>query len=187
MKVYTKTGDKGSTALLGGTRVPKNHLKLDAYGTVDELNSWVGMIRSGLQPFVAQPWAQEIGSQLESVQKDLFLLGSHIACATEEHRQKFKLPSFNEEKAKVLENYIDQMDAQLEPLKNFILPSGHNAASSAHMARTVCRRAERLIFSIADHHAHWMTYINRLSDYFFVLARYINMKTETKETLWTME
>ncbi len=190
MKVYTKTGDKGSTSLLGGSRVPKNHIKLEAYGTVDELNSWLGKVRSELQQSVAPPppsstsWPHEINDLLKRIQSELFLLGSHIACATDEHRQKFQLADFSSALVQNLEQQIDFMDQSLPALKNFILPSGHPAAASAHIARTVCRRAERLIYSIEDHKPIWIAYINRLSDYCFVLARYINFQAQVAETLW---
>lgn len=220
MKVYTKTGDKGSTALLGGERVPKNHIKLQAYGTIDELNSCLGKVRSELQHFVApkslsdsapknaalssssvtstadasdsvsddkeSTWAEGLIPQLERIQKELFLLGSHIACVSEAHRQKFKLADFTSSFTQALEASIDQMDQELPALKNFILPGGHMAASSAHIARTVCRRAERWIYSIEDHSPEWLAYVNRLSDYCFVLARYINFKSQIDETIWSI-
>lgn len=187
MKIYTKTGDKGTTSLLGGGRVEKNHPKLEAYGTVDELNSWIGVIRSSLREYVDKIEVQKLSSDLEIIQKDLFLLASHIACVSDEHRQKFKLADFDDNKTAFLESKIDEMDQELEPLKNFILPYGAPPSAQAHIARTVCRRAERLIYSTEDFHPEWIRYINRLSDYFFTLARYINKITKIPESLWTNE
>lgn len=202
MKVYTKTGDKGTTALLGGTRVPKNHLKIEAYGTIDELNSWLGKVRSELQHFVAgstassdtmasasgsshsASWQASVLQNLKRIQAELFLLGSHIACVSDEHRKKFQLADFSTDLITALEQDIDLMDQTLPTLKNFILPGGHVAAASTHVARTVCRRAERLIFGLEEHDPVWLAYINRLSDYCFVLARYINFQSQMTETLW---
>lgn len=185
MKIYTKTGDKGTTSLLGGQRVEKNHPKLQAYGTLDELNSWLGLIRSSLQEYIDKVEVQKISQELEVIQKDLFLLASHIACASDEHRKKFQLDDFNTSKIEFLETKIDEMDKDLEPLKNFILPYGAPPAAQSHVARTVCRRAERLIYATNEFNPEWIQYTNRLSDYLFTLARYINHITKIPESLWT--
>ena len=170
VKVYTKTGDKGDTSLVGGTRVGKDHKKIELYGEVDELNSIIGLITSGVDG--------DIKEELFKIQHLLFNLGSVLACEPKK-RLEFKLPTVTDKNIIFLENSIDQMQSQLSPLKNFILPGGDMAASHAHLARTVCRRVERKMVAFFNENSseevpHSLEFLNRLSDYFFVLARYIN-------------
>lgn len=179
-KVYTKTGDKGYTSLLGGSKVLKNNLRIEAYGTIDELNSFVGLLSDHLgtdkSKFI------NVNPQLYTIQNTLFKIGS-IVSKDPLKDIGFELPSINEDHIKTLENWIDQMDGNLEELKNFIIPGGHIFISTAHICRTVCRRAERLcvLESIPN---EILVYLNRLSDYFFVLARYIAWKLEVPEKIW---
>lgn len=180
MRVYTKTGDKGTTGLIGGTRVPKDHIRLEAYGTVDELNSFVGTLFDHLQLPELQRWISEI-------QATLFTIGSTLA--TDPHKeQRMKLPSVAEEDIIGLEKKIDLMEESLPPLKNFILPGGHIAASTAHVCRSVCRRAERNCIRLQNNgepvSEDVVKYLNRLSDFFFVLSRYIIQKHNGKEIPW---
>ena len=166
MKVYTKTGDAGQTALLGGTRVSKGHIRIEAYGTVDELNSWLGVL--------ADHSAGERHALLTSIQRLLFTVGSELAA--DPAKPRLKVPHIKEADIEVLEQAIDQMEATLPPLKAFVLPGGNPVASFAHLARTVCRRAERCIVHLGEQEqipALVLPYVNRLSDYLFVLSRAI--------------
>tara|TARA_X000000368_G_scaffold415489_1_gene407335 strand:- start:1040 stop:1585 length:546 start_codon:yes stop_codon:yes gene_type:complete len=178
MKVYTKKGDKGNTQLLGGTMVKKNHSKLECYGTIDELNAFIGNL-----------YDQEINTSskknLLKIQNQLFNLGSRIAF--DGIKDKMKLPNVTEENIKMMEKEIDKMDASLPPLKNFILPSGMPTVSKCHIARTVCRRAERNLVALGEEEkidSLHLKYLNRLSDYLFVLARFILMENETPAIEW---
>ncbi len=177
MKVYTKKGDKGETSLLGGTRISKSHLQIEAYGTVDELNSFISLL-----PFyVKNP---ELLKLLEEVQNYLFLIGSYLAMS---ETSKFKLPELKEEYITRLENSIDEMEKELEPLKNFVLPGGTPGNSYAHIARTVCRRAERKCVALSEIRSLdplIVAYLNRLSDWLFVLARYISKQEGAPEKIW---
>lgn len=179
-KVYTKTGDKGYTSLLGGTKVLKNNLRIEAYGTIDELNSFVGLLSDHLGSDVAK--FVHVIPQLTTIQNTLFKIGSIIS---KDPLQDigFELPNITKEHVDVLENWIDSMDVNLEELKNFILPGGHVFVSSAHICRTVCRRAERLcvLESIPN---EVLIYLNRLSDYFFMLSRFISWKLDVPERIW---
>lgn len=164
MKIYTKTGDLGQTSLIGGTRVPKDHIRIEAYGTVDELNSNLGLV-----------WAYSSDENqknlLLQIQSELFTIGSLLA-ATDD--VKMQLPSLDQSAIEQLENAIDLMDNQVEPLKNFILPSGNVAIAQIHVARCVCRRAERKVVLLHHHETvnpMVISYLNRLSDYLFTLAR----------------
>jgi cob(I)alamin adenosyltransferase len=180
MKIYTRTGDKGQTSLIGGTRVPKYHSRIEAYGTVDELNAFVGLIRD------YNTIDQKLNSVLLEVQDRLFTLESHLA-EDQQAAVTRKLPALAEKDVKFLENEIDRMNDELAPLSNFILPGGHPLVSYSHLARTVCRRAERIVIQLAETHpvpASDMQYLNRLSDYFFVLARYFSKLTSSIETPW---
>ncbi len=177
MKIYTKRGDKGDTSLIGGTRVAKNHARIEAYGTVDELNSVVGIIRDT----AAFKGANDL---LVAIQNNLFTLGSLLASTPD---SKMTLPALQEQDIMDLEAAIDSMDAELEPLKNFILPGGDLAASQCHVARCVCRRAERRTIDLAETtelDEIIVKYLNRLSDYFFALARYYTQQHGGVETLW---
>ena len=181
-KIYTKTGDDGTSGLIGGTRVKKYDERLEAYGTIDELNSWIGMIISAIDD-------GSIKKVLVSVQNDLFLVGSHLATDDARSDLKEKLP-FKESEIDLLEKEIDRMQESLAMLRNFILPGGCIASNYAHVARTVCRRAERRIARLNNSQStekSLLIFINRLSDYLFVLSRYINFKTGFKETFWSTE
>ncbi len=176
-RIYTKTGDKGDTALFGGRRVPKSHLRVDAYGTVDELNSFIGMLRDTQND-------EHLRHILAEVQHRLFTLGAHLASDPAKHPPT---PDLLEEDVQMLEQEIDAMDAELPPLKNFILPGGHLSVSLCHVCRTVCRRAERLVVALhrkspVDELA--LQYLNRLSDYFFVLSRKIAQDVDAEEVIW---
>jgi len=179
MKIYTKKGDTGTTQLLGGTRVPKHHLRIEAYGTVDELNSWMGMLGT-------QTGAQKLNSLILDIQHDLFTIGSHLA--NDPGESKFPLPPFGVEAALVLENSIDVLEADLPPLKNFVLPGGHISNSVAHIARTVCRRAERATTALHEQQPvedAILQYLNRLSDWLFVTARWLAHTNGVDEIVWT--
>ena len=158
MKIYTRKGDEGKTGLIGGTRVDKDHIRVDAYGTVDELNSWIGIIADGPLP----DGRKEL---LREVQERLFTLGSNLASDPEAGRMV--LPDLKPEDIELLERDIDAMESGLEPLKNFVLPGGHEAVSRAHIARCVCRRAERRVTSLSresEVDSLILVYLNRLSD-----------------------
>ncbi len=181
MKVYTKTGDEGKTSLLGGTKVSKTNPRIEAYGTVDELNSFVGMCRT------AGDITEEINTELILIQKHLFELGSELS-VDPENPPGFSFDVVEESDVDYLEKAIDRMDEELPELKNFILPGGKASASAAHVCRTVCRRAERRTAVLYDHQETRpvvLQYLNRLSDYFFVLARYINHQAGIEETIWS--
>lgn len=178
MKVYTKTGDKGYTSLIGGTRVPKSSHRIDAYGTVDELNSWIGLLRD-----------QEVNAirrdLLKEVQDRLFTLGA--ALATDPTASHKPLPPLLPEDVAILEQAMDEMDETLPRLQVFVLPGGHQAVSFCHLARTVCRRAERLVIALhADAPVDELiiTYLNRLSDYLFVLSRAMAQELGAEEVKW---
>ncbi len=178
MKIYTKTGDRGETALFANGRVYKNDTRVEAYGTVDELNSWLGLVRTYDLPEAASDW-------LETIQNDLFVIGSDLATPIDSSPDW--LVRMTPAPTLALEAAIDQMDLELTPLAAFILPGGTPAAASTHIARTVCRRAERLCVSLLQNegvNAHTLVYLNRLSDFLFTLARYINLKAGESETKW---
>ncbi len=182
--VYTKTGDMGTTGLVGGTRIKKSDPRIHLYGEVDELNSHIGMAMSLL------PSDFDL-TLLVQIQSALFDLGSNLACE-QEKRSQFKLPQIKEHTIARLEQDIDQMDSQLLALRNFILPGGDPAASAFHICRTVCRRLERQMVDFEDQHQgevpeKALVFINRLSDYFFVVSRYINSIKKIDETLWVSE
>ena len=177
-KIYTKTGDKGDTALLGGTRVPKNHIRIEAYGTVDELNSWIGNIRDAVD--------QEIEKDLYRVQNYLFTVGSHLA-TTPSKEVKLSIPDLKPEEIIFLEEKIDTMEQTLPALKNFVLPGGDAVASRIHIARCVCRRAERIAVALSSEENIDETivqYLNRLSDYLFVLSRFVLKQSNGTEVIW---
>jgi cob(I)alamin adenosyltransferase len=177
MKIYTKKGDLGETSLIGGKRVKKSNVRLHAYGTVDELNSMVGLLRDSSDN-------PDIRKQLLEIQDRLFVLGSLLASAP---GSKMKLPSIAKSDIQDLESYIDEMNDQLPELKTFILPGGHPSVSYAHLARTICRRAERWVIEITENEtidAAILEYLNRLSDYFFMLARRISMEKKADEIPW---
>lgn len=178
MKVYTKKGDKGDTSLIGGVRVKKSSVRIEAYGTVDELNSYIGLIRD-------QEVSEQTTEELIEIQDRLFTLGSYLASAPD--KAKMKLPSFTDEDVSNLENWIDKMDQDLEPMRAFVLPGGHTTVSFCHIARCVCRRAERLMVELNEDStidAILLQYVNRLSDYLFVLSRKLSKDLNAKETPW---
>ena len=181
MKIYTKKGDGGETSLVGGTRLPKCDANIDSYGDVDELNCWLGMCATTIE-------LKEQARQLQKAQEVLFVLGSNLACE-KDRREKYKLPQLCPEDIAELEALIDQMDTQLPPLKNFILPGGTSSASHLHLARTCCRRAERKLVALDKDDPGTvpplgLAYLNRLSDFLFVLARYTNAQANKAEHLW---
>jgi len=176
-KIYTKTGDKGETGLFGGKRLPKNHIRIESYGTVDELNSYIGMLRD----LVKTDHQKAI---LKEVQDRLFTIGSNLASDPE---KEMITPDVKVSDIEMLEKEMDTMDEQLPPLKNFILPGGHATVSFCHIARTVCRRAERMV--VALHHNEAVEeiiiqYLNRLSDYLFVLGRKLSQDLNAEEIPW---
>jgi cob(I)alamin adenosyltransferase len=178
MKIYTKTGDKGTTTLFGGKRVSKADLRIETYGTVDELNSWIGMVRD-------LDVNQKRKDVLIEIQDRLFTIGSILA--TEPGNTKVKIPALSETDIQFLEKQIDTMDAELPPMRFFVLPGGHPAISNCHIARTVCRRSERLIIALSELEGvpeEVIKYINRLSDYLFVLARKVAHELGAEETPW---
>ncbi len=179
MKIYTKTGDKGQTSLIGGTRVPKYHLRIESYGTIDELNSWIGLIRDqGIDD-------HSIAILLE-IQDRLFTIGSSLASDPE--KSKMKIPDLTEADITLLEKEIDWMNDDLPELRSFILPGGNNTVSFCHLARCICRRAERLAVQLAEEtfvEEKVIVYLNRLSDYLFVLARWMAMQKNIAETPWS--
>ena len=178
MKIYTKKGDKGQTGLIGGSRVSKNDLRINAYGTVDELNAHVGLLRDLTDD-------RELKSNLIDIQDRLFTAGSLLAVG--EKGTKMKLPELNEADIHCLESWIDGMDKLLPQMKSFVLPGGHVAVSTRHIVRTVCRRAERLIVELSNQvkvSPLIVAYFNRLSDYFFTLSRKLSMDLNAEETPW---
>jgi cob(I)alamin adenosyltransferase len=179
-KVYTKTGDKGYTTLLGGTKILKNNLRIETYGTIDELNSFVGLLSDYLQSDSSKFIDMQL--QLNIIQNDLFKIGS-IVSKDPLKDVGFELPKITELDIQKLEKWIDAMDAHLPELKNFILPGGHLSVSSAHVCRTVCRRAERLCV-LEGIPEEILIYLNRLSDYFFVVSRMISFKLNVPEKIW---
>jgi cob(I)alamin adenosyltransferase len=180
IKIYTKTGDKGSTSLIGGTKVPKNDIRIETYGTVDELNSWIGLINDQLNH-------EELRDELKEIQDRLFTIGSSLATDAEKE-SKMKLPDLNNSDIEFLEKKIDAMTAALPLMKNFILPGGHVTVSSIHITRCVCRRAERLAVNMQQHELFVdekvIQYLNRLSDYLFTLARFVTQKLGVEEIPW---
>ena len=177
MKIYTKTGDTGTTALFGGKRVSKADLRVDAYGTVDELNSHIGLLRD------QRGHGQK--KNLLDIQDKLFTIGAILA--TVPGNTKVKVPRLSEDDVMALEKAIDKMEESLEPMKHFILPGGHPSVSFGHITRTVCRRAERIVISlhsIEPIDPLVIKYLNRLSDYLFVLCRFMSKKLRAPETPW---
>lgn len=176
-KIYTKTGDKGQTGLVGGKRVSKNDPRLEAYGTVDELNSCVGLAIS----LLPKGKASEVAALLKKIQNELFNLGSRLACDDTEMMKH--LPGITDEQVRAMETKMDEWENQLAPLKNFILPGGSPAASALHMARTICRRAERHTIAL-NVEPTLVVYLNRLSDFLFTMARQVNAELGEKDVAW---
>ena len=180
-KIYTKTGDAGKTSLIGGTKVPKSNIRIESYGTVDELNSYIGLVSDYLNNDTLTV------NVLREIQDRLFTIGSSLACDPEKE-PLMKIPDLKESDIQLLEAQIDTMNEVLPPMKSFILPGGHVAISTAHVARCVCRRAERLCVQLQQSDAFVeplvIKYLNRLSDYLFVLARYIGHQFQVPEIPW---
>lgn len=179
-KIYTKTGDKGGTSLIGGVRVPKSHLRIESYGTIDELNSFIGMVGD-------MAANEAIVAELREIQDRLFTIGSELATAPDK-QVKMKLPDLHEADITWLEERIDKMNEVLPEMRSFIIPGGNLASSTCHVARCVCRRAERICVSMTEHNEHVpeliLPYLNRLSDYLFVLCRYIGHINNAPELPW---
>jgi len=185
MKIYTKTGDKGTTALFGGTRVPKHHIRIDSYGTVDELNSHLGLIRD-------QNINNHYKDVLIDIQDRLFTVGAILATDPEKAtlkngKDRLNIPKISEEDIERLEQEMDTMNESLPPMTHFVLPGGHQTVSFCHIARCVCRRAERLASALNDlepFQPESLKYLNRLSDYLFVLARKLSFDLQAEEVKW---
>ncbi len=185
MKIYTKTGDTGETSLFGGTRVKKYNLRIEAYGTVDELNSHIGLIRD-------QKIDPSTFDSLIKIQNELFTLGAMLATPPSKEKLKsgkdrLKISKINKKAIQFLENEIDKMNKTLPPMKSFILPGGHTTVSYCHIARCICRRAERLTVELNDNEVindNILVYLNRLSDYLFVLARKLTLDNNANEIPW---
>ena len=177
IKIYTKTGDDGSTGLFGGTRLPKHHIRIEAYGTLDELNSSIGWLMTHIKE-------SETSSLLQTIQSRLFTIGSNLAS---DPSKDMITPDLLDDDVTMLEKSIDKFQSRLPELKHFILPGGSQAISAAHLTRTICRRAERRCVALA-HDSHVepiiLLYLNRLSDYFFVLARWLGYNEGVEEIKW---
>ena len=188
MKIYTKTGDKGTTALFGGTRVPKHHIRIDSYGTVDELNSHLGLIRD-------QNIKQHYKDIITHVQDRLFTVGAILATDPEKAilksgKERLNIPKISEDNIALLETEMDTMNTELPQMTHFVLPGGHQTVSFCHIARCVCRRAERLASALNDLEPidpMALKYLNRLSDYLFVLARKLSHDLQADEIKWIPE
>lgn len=179
MKIYTRKGDEGKTSLIGGTRVHKYDHRIESYGTVDELNSWIGLLRDNTSE------DSKSFEELIEIQDRLFTIGSLLAQSPE--GTKMKLPQLHDSDIEFLESCIDTMNEDLPEMKSFVLPGGHQTVSYCHITRCVCRRAERLVVALQeekDEHRKTMKYLNRLSDYLFVLARKLSKDLNAKETPW---
>ncbi len=182
MKIYTRTGDEGTTALFGGGRVPKTHPRIEAYGTVDETNSMIGLARSHLGE---SPDVDQVHRYLAEIQSDLFTLGADLATPERTRAQTVRI---DDESVARLEQWIDAIQEELPPIKQFILPAGSAAAAALHVARTTCRRAERLVLRAGESESvsrAALIYLNRLSDLLFVLARWVNRLEGAKELTWS--
>ncbi len=179
-KIYTKTGDKGGTSLIGGVRVPKSHIRIESYGTVDELNSYIGMVNDMAANVVVNEWLREI-------QDRLFTIGSVLA-TNPDKEVKMKLPDLHDKDVIWLEEHIDGMNESLPEMRSFILPGGNMAGSACHIARCICRRAERICVAMQEQQEVIppivIQYLNRLSDFLFVLARYLGHIAGAEEVPW---
>jgi len=188
MKIYTKTGDDGTTGLFGGTRVPKHHIRIESYGTLDELNSWIGLIRD-------QQIEKSSKQVLIKIQEKLFTVGALLAIDPKKEKLKsgkdrLNIPKIDTGDLNTLEKEIDLMEQQLPPMTHFILPGGHTTVSYCHITRTICRRAERLVSQLNDFEPVdpiLLSYINRLSDFLFVLARKLSYDVQAEEIKWIPE
>ena len=180
IKIYTKTGDAGTTSLIGGTKVPKSHLRIESYGTIDELNSHIGFANDLIQH-------EKSNLMLKEIQDRLFTIGSSLACDPDKE-PLMKIPDLKESDVLLLESEIDSMNDELPAMKSFILPGGHQSVSSLHICRCVCRRAERICVFLQQQDIFVdplvIKYLNRLSDYLFVLSRYIGHILQVPEVPW---
>jgi cob(I)alamin adenosyltransferase len=180
LKIYTKTGDTGTTSLIGGTKVPKSHLRIESYGTCDELNSYIGLANDLIQD-------EATNKMLKEIQDRLFTVGSSLACDPEKEPM-MKIPDLKESDVDLLEREMDRMTESLPPMKSFILPGGHQAVSTLHICRCVCRRNERICVQMHQEELFIdplvIKYLNRLSDYLFVLSRYIAQQLQVQEIPW---
>lgn len=181
IKIYTKTGDQGTSSLADGQRVPKNHPRLETYGSLDELNSFIGLALEHIR-ILKEPKLDNDLEILKDIQNQIFVIGSHIATSKESFRKK--LPNFSPEKTLSLEQRMDFLQSQLPALDCFILPGGSLSSSYLHICRCICRRVERKLNQIEDLSSDFYIYINRLSDYFFCLARQLNYLQNRTETKW---
>ena len=179
MKIYTKKGDQGKTGLIGGTRVSKSSLRIECYGTIDELNSYLGILRTITK-------SESSITEIIDIQDSLFTIGSHLAC--DPSKKTMKLPEIKSSDINTLENWIDAMDSNLEPLQSFTLPGGSISSAHCHVARCICRRAERLIVDLNENDNDVNTlitpYLNRLSDYLFTLSRKLTVDDGAEELKW---
>lgn len=188
MKIYTKTGDKGQTSLFGGTRVPKYNLRIEAYGTIDELNANIGLIRD-------QQIDEHTSKILLKIQNELFTLGAMLATPPDKEtlksgKDRLNIEKINNEKITLLESEMDLMNETLPPMTHFVLPGGHQTVSYCHIARCICRRAERITTQLSDESnvdPQILMYLNRLSDYLFVLARKLTLDNNAQEIQWIPE
>lgn len=188
MKIYTKTGDKGQTALFGGTKVPKHHIRIESYGTIDELNSHIGLVKD-------QDIDKHYKDILSQVQSKLFTVGAILATDPDKAmlksgKERLNIHKISNEDIELLEHEIDEMNDALPPMTHFVLPGGHQTVSFCHIARCVCRRAERLASALNDlepFQPETLMYINRLSDYLFVLARKLSKDLQAEEIKWIPE
>lgn len=188
MKIYTKTGDLGTTALFGGTRVAKHHIRIESYGTIDELNSWIGLLRD-------QNIQQHSKDILMNIQDKLFVIGAVLAtdpakAILKNGKERLNIDRISDSDITLLEDEMDAMDAELAPMTHFVLLGGHTTVSYCHITRTVCRRAERLathLFELEPFEKNVLSYINRLSDYLFVLARKLAVDVKAEEIKWIPE
>ena len=180
MKIYTRTGDAGGTALFGGTRVSKADARVAAYGDVDELNACLGIVCA------ERELSGDIAGLIEQLQKDLFAIGARLADPTEKIAERVTKVAVTDADIRRLEEWIDRLEAELPPLRRFILPGGNRTGALLHLSRTVCRRAERAIVALGTDHveAHLLAYVNRLSDLLFVMARVVNHRTGQPEVEW---
>lgn len=180
MKIYTKTGDKGTTSLVGGSRIGKDDIRLESYGTVDELNSFMGLLYDSIDD-------SELKEQIDKIQSTLFNAGSQLASLPDDI-EKYHIPVIKEEDVTMLEESIDKMQDDLPALRLFVLPGGLTSNSIAHICRSICRRGERRVISLQNSGAEGLElvvkYLNRLSDYLFTVARYLSVKNTAKERTW---
>lgn len=181
VKIYTKTGDRGYTALVGGEKILKSDLQIDAYGSVDELNAHVGMLRDLID------FNPELIAFLKKIQNQLFVVGANLAISTNKE-VKMELPKLSDNHIVAIEEEIDRLTSYLEPLKHFTIPGGHVTISQAHICRVVCRRAERLVVAFNNLHDNlfdmYLRFLNRLSDYFYTLTRFLSKQLNAEEAIW---